>query len=243
LQREEYDVNTEILALNHEMTDFSHLPLGNEPTQTIDLQSLFAPDVSQTGVFDLRDIASTSFGKLLDALPVPVLLIDKWFFVVFVNQSCEKLSMDYREIQGMRFTDLLPNPVDVNRATTLKNKTMKLLERVFADRSPQRAEAILDIGTHKIWARLNLRSVRLSSDRHIMVIIEDITSERTNQRAFQKDELKLRESVIELKDRLRRIVHELADTQQKLKAETTAHEETRRQLQDLLDEADNSQRI
>jgi len=229
------DVSTEVVASNHEMMEFSHLPLGEEPTQTIDLQSLFGSDVSQTGVFDLRDIASTSFGKLLDALPVPVLLIDKWFFVVFVNQSCDKLSMDYREMQGMRFTDLLPNPVDVTRATTLKNKTMTLLERVFADRSPQRAEAILDIGAHKIWARLNLRSVRLSSDRHIMVIIEDITSERTNQRAIQKDDQKLRDSLTELKDRLRRIVHELAETQQKLKLETTAHEETKRHFSDLVD--------
>lgn len=228
-------MNTENLAFNHEVTEMPHLPLGNESTQTIDLQSLFAPDLSQTGVFDLRDIASTSFGKLLDAVPVPVLLIDKWFFVVFVNQSCEKLSPDYKGIAGVRFTDLLPNPGDPTRATTLKTKTMKLLERVFADRSPQRAEAILEIGAHRVWTRLNLRSVRLSSDRHIMVIIEDVTSERTNQRAFQKGEQKLRESLVTLQDRLRRIVHELVETQQRLNQETVAHAETKQQLRGLLE--------
>jgi nitrogen-specific signal transduction histidine kinase len=232
-------VNTEIPALDSEVNELSHLPLGSESTQTIDLQSLFSSDVSQTGVFDLRDIASTSFGKLLDALPVPVLLIDKWFFVVFVNQSCEKLSVDYKEIHGRRFTDLLANPPDASRATVLKNKTMKLLERVFSDRSPQRAEAILNIGSQKIWARLNLRTVRLSSDRHIMVIIEDITSERTHQRTSQKDEQNLRMSLMLLKERLNRVVHDLADTQLKLKQEQATHEETRRCLRTLVEDSGN----
>ncbi len=228
-------MNNENLALDHDATEPSHMSLGDESTQTIDFQGLFASDVSQTGVFDLRDIASSSFGKLLDALPVPVLLIDKWFLVVFVNQSCSKLGIHYRQMKGMRFTDLLPDPGDTARARTLKTKTMELLERVFADRSPQRAEAILDMGSHKIWARLNLRSVRLSSDRHIMITVDDVTSERTNQRASQKDEQKLRESVTELKERLRRIVRELAETQQKLKRETAEHEETKRHLRALFE--------
>lgn len=226
--------NNEVSS-DHEGTEAHHPALGSEPTQTIDLQNLFASDVSQTGVFDLRDIASTSFGKLLDALPIPVLLIDKWFFVSFANQSCEKLSGSFKEMQGARFVDLLPHPDDAARATTLKNKTMGLLERVFADRRPQRAEAILEISGHRIWARLNLRSVRLPCDRYIMVTIEDITSERTTQLASQKDEHRLRESLQDLKIRVRQVSRDLAEAQQKLASETAAHEETARQLKALRD--------
>jgi hypothetical protein len=71
-------VNYQNLAIDDYVKTPNHLALGDEPTQTIDLQSLLTSDVGQSGVFDLSDVGSTSFGKLLDALPVPVLLIDRW---------------------------------------------------------------------------------------------------------------------------------------------------------------------
>jgi hypothetical protein len=133
-----------------------------------------------------------------------------------------------------RFTDLLPNPDDPARADTLRTKTMTLLERVFADRRPQKAEAILEIEKHRIWARLHLRPVRLGSDRHIMVIIEDVTSERTHQRVFQKDEKELRKALVESQERVREVARELSETKLELQRETAQHEETRRQLRDCL---------
>jgi len=43
-----------------------------EATQTIDLSSLLTRDTTSSGSFDIRgQIWSTTFGKLLQALPIP----------------------------------------------------------------------------------------------------------------------------------------------------------------------------
>jgi len=217
------------------------LGLGNQPTQTIDLHSLFTYDAGKSGVFDLSDITSTSLGKLLDALPVPVLLVDQWFCIAFVNQACEKLRINSKAVKGSRFTDLLPNPDDATRAKTLESKTMVLLERVFSDRRPQKAEAILEIGMHRIWARLHLRSVRLGSDRHIMVMVEDVTSERTQQRVFQKEEKQLREALGELEKQVQQLIGELSETEENLRQERARHEETKGQLKACIENRANKE--
>ena len=228
-------------AIDYYITSQQRVVLGDEPTQTIDLQGLFTYDEGKSGVFDLSDITSTSLGKLLNALPVPVLLVDQWFCIAFVNQACEKLRINSKDLKGSRFTDLLPNPDDATRAKTLESKTMVLLERVFSDRRPQRAEAILEIGKHRIWARLHLRSVRLGSDRHIMVMLEDVTSERTQQRVFQKEEKQLREALGELEKQVQQLIGELSETEEKLWQETARHEETKGQLKACIENRSNNE--
>jgi hypothetical protein len=191
--------------------------------------------MSQSGVFDLRDIGSTSLGKLLNALPVPVLLIDQWFCVAFLNESCAKLSLNYERYKGSRFTDLLPYLHDAERAKVLNARTMTLLEQVFADRRPRKAEAILEIGKHKRWTRLNLRTIRLGSGRNIMAIIEDLTSERTYQHVSQRDEKELRKKLLELENRYREVNEKLSKTRAVLEQEIVQHKETKMQLQDYLE--------
>jgi len=221
--------------------EVDHSALGNEPTQTIDLHSLFTYDAGKSGVFDLSDIKSTSFGKLLNALPVPVVLVDQWFCIAFVNQAWEKLGINSKDVKGSRFTDLLPNPDDPTRAEILTNKTVELLERAFTDRKPQKAEAILEIGKYRIWSRLHLRSVRLTSDRYIMIIIEDITYERAKQRMSQKGEKELREAVSGLEQRVEQLRWELSEAEQKLRMETMQHEATKRKLTACLQEEKNDE--
>ena len=215
------------------------LVLGDEPTQTIDLHSLFTYDAGKSGIFDLSDISSTSLGKLLNAIPVPLVLVDQWFCIAFVNQACEKLRANSNALKGSRFTDLLPIPDDAARAQNLEAKTMLLLEKAFADRKPQKAEAILEIGKQRIWSRLLLQSVRLESARYIMVIIEAITYERTKQRISQKGEKELREALAELEHRVKQISRELSETEEKLRLETIQHEATKSQLDVYLEKQSN----
>ncbi len=210
------------------------LRLQNGPTQTIDLQGLLSPEFSSSGIVDLRSIGTTALGKLLEALPVPIMLIDKWFFVAFANQAFSRISEDYKELQGARFLDVLPSPDDADRARLLTEKTMALLERVFVDRKPQQAEAILKIGQKRIWARLYLRSIRANADRHIMVIIEDVTSERSQARICRREEIKLQEAVEHLKQRVRKINAELSQTAQRLEAEIKEHSKTKEALKQCL---------
>ena len=51
--------------------------LGQTATETIDLEGLFSRDLTSSGSFDIREgIWATTFGKVLQVLPVPALLID-----------------------------------------------------------------------------------------------------------------------------------------------------------------------
>lgn len=215
-----------------------HLCEANEPTQTIDLQGLLLSEFSTSGAFDLRSIGATALGKLLEALPVPILLIDKWFFVSFVNKAFTEISDDYEEIQGARFIDILPSPDDAERARILTEKTMALLERVFAERKPRQAEAILKIGEKKIWARLYLRTIRVNADRHIMAIIEDVTAERSQARISGREERTLRQALQKIKLRVHCLEAELSQARQRLDVEIREHAKTKEALRECLNRDD-----
>ena len=60
-----------------------YLRMQRESTQTIDLGNLFTKDVTSSGSFDVRgDIWASTFGKLLQSLPIPALLVDRHHKVI-----------------------------------------------------------------------------------------------------------------------------------------------------------------
>jgi len=185
-------------------------------TQTIDLNSLFTPDVFSTGSFDLRSIESTSFGMLLDSLPIAALVIDQLNYIVFSNQACGKLYSSRERLKGRPFTDLLPAPRDAERAQALADKAIMLLERAFSTRKPQVAEAILEFDDRRIWCRLHLRTVRIGPSRNALLMIEDLTSEKTQQRLIEREQANLRREVTELAQRSARLSSKLGEARNKL---------------------------
>lgn len=205
--------------------------LGDDlTTQTIDLSSLFDPNVDSSGTFDLGSVGSTSFGRLLDSLPVPAILIDPSNRVVFSNQGCTRLTGDYQDLFGVSFLDLVPRPSDRERAQVLANKTLSLLDRVFRTRKPLTAEAILEIHRRRIWTRLHLRAVKISSSRYVLVLIEDVTEEK-KQLALNKRRDK---ESYELQRDLEALVEvansELAMTKTRLTREIATHMKTQESL-------------
>jgi len=192
---------------------------GGVSTQTIDLSNLFTADVHETASFDLRAIESTSLGNLLNSLPMPAFVIDSYYCVAFANQACSKINQDAAQIRGLRFADLLPYPNDATKAQALVHKAQALLERAFQTRKPQRAEAILEIAGNKLWCRLHIRSVRLTTERYLLVLLEDVTHERTEQRLRQREELQLRKSCDQLETALQQRTADLQESEAKLKEE------------------------
>jgi len=193
---------------------------GDVSTQTIDLSNLFTADVHDTGSFDLRSIESSSLGSLLHALPMPVFVIDSYYCVAFANQACHKITPDWDQIRGLRFADLLPYPGDEGKAETLVRKAQTLLERAFQNRRPQRAEAILQISGNKLWCRLHIRSIRLASERYLLILVEDLTSERTEQRLKQREELRLRKAYHEMETALSQRTCDLHESEERLREES-----------------------
>ena len=150
----------------------STLRLNGCPTETIDLASLLTKEVSTTGSFDIRgQIWASTFGKLIQALPIPAFLIDSSSKVLTCNEACCKISSAYEKIVGTPFPFLFPNP-------GVSRKVQLLLDAVFLTRKTTAGEAVLQIEEGRVWARMTFRPVRIKQDRFVLALIEDLSNEK-----------------------------------------------------------------
>ncbi|MBI5571405.1 MAG: PAS domain S-box protein [Desulfomonile tiedjei] len=203
-------------------------PLPDETelcTQTVDLDQWFSSDLTSSGSFDLGILAIEAFGKLLDALPIPTLLVDGSYSVVFVNRACGKISPNYDKVRGVPFATLVPRPRNAEKAQLL-------LRRVFSTRKPHVADGILEFETKKVWGRLHFSSIRIGRDRYTMILVEDLTSERTQLLLNQRDWKQIRRKLEELEKLASDSSEERMATADRLEKELTRHERTRESLRD-----------
>jgi two-component system, cell cycle sensor histidine kinase and response regulator CckA len=128
-------------------------------------------DVTETGSFDLRWIANASFGKLLQAIPMPVVLTDIYGAVQFANNVFLSMLMDASAILGGSLFTLFPSLDEVDRGKAV-------LEKVFGERKSQLYEGSLNVHGSEMWGRFHFRPVRLGAQRSALVLIEDLTLER-----------------------------------------------------------------
>jgi PAS domain S-box-containing protein len=143
-----------------------------ESAQIIDLSRLDSPDMTASGSFDLRGtIWGTSFGKLLQALPLVTLLVDQSLKIVAANRMCERLSPDYQKAIGSAFAGLFS---DVSEAASAQ----EAVSSIFTTSRQSVLNATIRISQTSMWGRLTLRPIRLQDEKLAMVIVEDLTSER-----------------------------------------------------------------
>ncbi|MDQ7783437.1 MAG: ATP-binding protein [Desulfomonilaceae bacterium] len=147
--------------------------LENDPdiTETIDLSRLFAEEYSPSGSFDLREMKFAAFGKLLQAMSVPTLLISSSRSVDFANDSFLDLARLPFDPTGKEISDLFPRRRECD-------ETMAALEEVFRDRVPRTMERRLLIHDTEVWGRIHLRALRLGGERMILVQIENISAQK-----------------------------------------------------------------
>ena len=182
--------------------------IGEDSTQTIELTELFTKDLTATGSFDGRwDIWKTTFGKVVQALPIPTVMIDTAYRVLVANQAWGKISPDYERIEGALFSTLFPNAASAR-------KVQALLEEVFSTRKPRAVEGMLAIGQSRMWGRVTFRSIRIMAERSILAMVEDLTLEK---RLLQQDR-KHRE---ELERRVEERTAELVRKNEELRREVT----------------------
>lgn len=158
-----------------------------DATETINLNSLFTADLTKSGSFEVKGIHATSFGRLLQAVPIPTLLIDRRGKISFANRSCWSIASNYEELPGVPFHSLFPDPARSRKAAAL-------IETVFKSRKPQVMEALLEFDDAKTWSRMHLRSLRFGQERSILLLIEDLTLEQKQLLRTKKYQQKLLEA-------------------------------------------------
>jgi two-component sensor histidine kinase len=188
--------------------DMARLLGSEEATQTIDLSSLLTRDITASGSFDIRgQIWSTTFGKLLQALPIPALLIDQSYAIAVTNQACARVTHTYEKLHGCDFRSLFPRPPT---SATIAG----LLEEIFLQRMTKVTEALMQIQNKTTWTRITLRPIRIVDSRFILAILEDLTAEKgqialqiKHEKELQKAHDKLKGSLREKEILLREIHH------------------------------------
>ncbi len=170
-------------------------------TETIEL-SAFSKTVTITGTFDLNEQQASSLGKLLHALPLPSLVIDRSFKIGFANKSCRKISPEYNKIVGESLSSIFPDPAAPERVESM-------VEGIFRTRKPQVAQAIVGVGRHKIFGRLNLRHLRMGENHFVLLIIEDLTLEKKQLLLNQKHHRELERAQNALEHRVKERTAEL----------------------------------
>ncbi len=127
--------------------------------------------VTETGSFDLTWLTRDSFGKLLHAIPIPIVLVDSSGTMSFANHGFLALRDPSKPVAGDCFYAFFPDTADSRHAQTL-------VEKVFTERKPQIKEGALSIDNRALWSRIHMRSIRFGNERAALLLIEDLTAEK-----------------------------------------------------------------
>jgi PAS domain S-box-containing protein len=157
-------------------------------TQILDLSGLFSKHVSASGSFHAKGIGGTLLEKVLEALPIPVFLIDHSTHITFANQACRRIHEDYQGTLGKPFDSLFPDQAAAGKAESI-------LESVFSTRKLGYHIGWLQINDGRMWGRVTLRSVRIGRDRFLLALVEDLTAEKWHSLLQQKSNEQLRQEI------------------------------------------------
>jgi diguanylate cyclase (GGDEF)-like protein/PAS domain S-box-containing protein len=194
------------------------------PDPTLNLSSLFSSDVAETGSFDMRGVQKTTFARLLNALPVPALLLENNDMIFFMNQSLSKIRPDLVYISFPPFSALFVKRDDAERC-------LSFLRRAFAERRPQVAEGILARHDGNIlWGRIHMRSVRMGKERFVLVLIEDLTEEKKRMALSKHCAEALTKTRDQLEERVRERTSDLMTLNEELRREIAARKSAEESL-------------
>ena len=197
---------------NDEAGTLHPLKLQQERTETIDLTTLYPSSLTVSGSFDLGRVESTSLGKLLQALPIPAMVVDSTYTVIFSNEACLPIAPQHDSLEGFALVDLFPHVGHARDA-------MAALETVFTTRKPRVIQATLGVNQSRIVGRVNFRSIRFGPDRSVLLLIEDLTVEKRQLRIIKRHAEKLQEAQIGLEARVEERTREIVKANELLKKE------------------------
>lgn len=192
-------------------------------TQTIDLTTVYVRELDNLPNFDELGITRTPVGKLLDALPIPVFLVNAEQAIVFSNSAAEKVGVRGDRVIGQPFLSLFFQ--EGQRASI-----GQCLEKVFSDREPQAMEAALGTSHKGVWARIHMRSLRMSSERSALILLENLTAEKKQLLLSKKHSEELRKTHEGLEIKVKERTAELLKMIELMQAEIKKREDAESSL-------------
>jgi len=145
----------------------SGMLVGNgEETLTIDLNTLSVASQEFSEIAHQNAIDFLSFGKLLEAIPVPTLLIDRTHEIKCANAAFIRITLNSFDPSRAKVTSMFPDPDEANQAVLI-------LEKVFMERKPIVREKVLRLYDGRIWARMHFRTVKIGRERYVLLQIEN----------------------------------------------------------------------
>lgn len=207
-----------------------------ETTESIDFASLYTADVSTSGSFDVRGVEATSIGRLLQAIPVPVVLVDQSYCIAFANQACGRISTEYEKILGKPISAMFPYSGGSGGIEAL-------VQKVFSTRRPQVTEGVLEIEKSRIWGRVSFRSVRMRDRRAILLLVEDLSLQQRQLVLSKRHQDELRREIAERQ----RVEEELrkakADLEQRVRERTSELLKLTENLKEEVREREHAQKL
>jgi signal transduction histidine kinase/ActR/RegA family two-component response regulator len=142
------------------------------PTETIDLGSLIpGAGEPQKGGFDLDRLKLASFGKLMQCLSIPTIVVNGKGIIRFANEALLSLARHDLNPEGEPFDILF-------RTASEAKQGRNLLRRVYTGRAPGLREGTVQVGSSRIWGRMHLRTIRLGGELMVLVQIENLSAQK-----------------------------------------------------------------
>lgn len=188
------------------------LRAGTESTESIDIFSLFSPDVTTTGSFDLRGVERSSLGKLLRALPMPAFLINPSRSVMFFNGAIHEAADLSDRLIGRSILELFPRSDHARLVSAV-------IRDAFVKRKPQVTEAIVQLEERTMWGKLHVRTLRMGTSRLLLVLIEDLTLEKKQSLLDRKHKAELSKARDELELRVQQRTAQLSAANERMRLE------------------------
>jgi len=164
--------------------------VARRPIKIANLIGLAVEQLAHHEKFPLTRIGATSFGKLFERIPIPVLLIDRSLRIAFANNACRKMSLA-SPIVGRPASNVFP---DENMA----NGFDSLMQKVYGNRKTLVAELTIRLGSNELTGRVHFRALTLGKQRAILAIFQDVVHEEQEASASPQREEKILKARTEL---------------------------------------------
>jgi signal transduction histidine kinase/ActR/RegA family two-component response regulator len=198
-------------------------------TESIRVTTAIPEFATRSGSFRVNEFQVAPFHSLLNALPIPAMLVDQSYSIIFANEASEKIHIDCRKIQGGPFFSMFPNHREGLAVQTV-------IDKVFSERKRQVCESPMQVKGKRMWGRLHFRSLRFGTSRLVLVLMEDLTAERKRIFLTEKHGDILRNARDQLEKAVEQRTAELASTNTRLREEISERERAEKELHKAHDE-------